>query len=409
MSNWGKVTLNECCEIIGDGLHGTPDFCESGDYFFINGNNLNNGRILINNNTKKCDINEFYKYKKNINKSTIFLSINGTLGNLAKYNNEKIILGKSACYLNIKKEIDFNFVFYVLLNEDFQHYIKEFATGTTIKNVRLQTIRTYQFNLPPLEEQKAIAGVLSSFDDKIELNNKIIKNLEEQAQTLYKHWFVDFEFPNENGQPYKSSGGTFKDSELGKIPTDWEVSLLKKFLLFQKGFEPGNKTYLENQNLDNIPFYRVGELLSNPKIFINKNLNPNVCIANIKDVLVSFDGTVGRVSIAKRGAFSSGIRKIVSKVNSINNAFIYVLFKSDYIQNEMKKYESNRTTITHASGAINDFLIAYSSNIYLKFSIIIDPLYNELIQLKLENEKLAEMRDYLLPKLMSGKIRVKVD
>ena len=296
-----------------------------------------------------------------------------------------------------------------MLNEDFQHYIKEFATGTTIKNVRLQTIRTYQFNLPPLEEQKAIAGVLSSFDDKIELNNKIIKNLEEQAQTLYKHWFVDFEFPNENGQPYKSSGGTFKDSELGKIPTDWEVSLLKKFLLFQKGFEPGNKTYLENQNLDNIPFYRVGELLSNPKIFINKNLNPNVCIANIKDVLVSFDGTVGRVSIAKRGAFSSGIRKIVSKVNSINNAFIYVLFKSDYIQNEMKKYESNRTTITHASGAINDFLIAYSSNIYLKFSIIIDPLYNELIQLKLENEKLAEMRDYLLPKLMSGKIRVKVD
>ena len=64
MSNWGKVTLNECCEIIGDGLHGTPDFCESGYYFFINGNNLNNGRILINNNTKKCDINEFYKYKK---------------------------------------------------------------------------------------------------------------------------------------------------------------------------------------------------------------------------------------------------------------------------------------------------------------------------------------------------------
>ena len=381
MNNWRKVKLGDIC-IFSTGKSANT---LTGNIPIYGGNGIMG--YTDNNNNENC---------------VIIGRVGAYCGSIF-YEKNKCWMTDNAITFMTKENIKFMFYLLKTLN------LPKRKIGTSQPLITQSILKNIEISLPPLEEQKAIAGVLSSFDDKIELNNKIIKNLEEQAQTLYKHWFVDFEFPNENGQPYKSSGGTFKDSELGKIPTDWEVSLLKKFLLFQKGFEPGNKTYLENQNLDNIPFYRVGELLSNPKIFINKNLNPNVCIANIKDVLVSFDGTVGRVSIAKRGAFSSGIRKIVSKVNSINNAFIYVLFKSDYIQNEMKKYESNRTTITHASGAINDFLIAYSSNIYLKFSIIIDPLYNELIQLKLENEKLAEMRDYLLPKLMSGKIRVKVD
>jgi type I restriction enzyme S subunit len=82
--------------------------------------------------------------------------------------------------------------------------------------------------IPPLNEQKAIAKILSSLDEKIELNNRINKKLEEMAQAIFKHWFIDFEFPNENGEPYKSSGGEMVESELGLIPEGWEVKRIEE-------------------------------------------------------------------------------------------------------------------------------------------------------------------------------------
>ena len=167
------IKLKDVCDIIGDGLHGTPVFSDDGNYYFVNGNNLSNGKIEIYKDTKKCDESQYNLYKKDLTDRTILLSINGTIGNLAYYNGENIILGKSACYLNIKKEYDKRFMYYVFSGQKFQQYIKEYATGTTIKNTGLQTIRNFEFDLPKKEEQKAIADVLSSFDDKIEINNKI--------------------------------------------------------------------------------------------------------------------------------------------------------------------------------------------------------------------------------------------
>ncbi|WLE98146.1 MAG: restriction endonuclease subunit S [Candidatus Electrothrix communis] len=98
MDEWKETTLSEVTSILGDGLHGTPIYDETGEYFFINGNNLNNGKILIKENTKKANADEYEKYKKDLNDRTIFVSINGTLGNIALYNGEKCILGKSACW-----------------------------------------------------------------------------------------------------------------------------------------------------------------------------------------------------------------------------------------------------------------------------------------------------------------------
>lgn len=177
MEEWKTTTLKDVTTIIGDGLHGTPVFDNTGKYYFINGNNLNNGIIDIKNDTKKTTENEYVKYQKSLSNRTLLLSINGTIGNTAKYNGEPIVLGKSACYLNVKPEYDLDFIYYILRSPDFQRCITGLATGTTIKNVSLKTIREYSFSIPDRTLQKQISAILKSLDNKIELNNRINHNL----------------------------------------------------------------------------------------------------------------------------------------------------------------------------------------------------------------------------------------
>ena len=191
---WKEVRLGELSSKIGDGLHGTPKYDDEGPYYFINGNNLNFGKIIIKDDTKRVGKDEFVKNQKELNEQTILVSINGTIGNVAKYNNELCILGKSACYINVIKEVDKEFIYYVLTSANFKRNITNEATGTTIKNVSLKQMREYKFNIPcNISDQHRIASILSSLDRKIELNNKINADLEEMAQAIFKNWFVDFE------------------------------------------------------------------------------------------------------------------------------------------------------------------------------------------------------------------------
>ena len=110
MSEWKEVKLQDVTSILGDGLHGTPEYTDNGEYYFINGNNLNEGNIVINNDTKQVSYTEYLKYKKELNDRTLLVSINGTLGNVAYYKGEKVVLGKSACYFNLINGIDKRFV-----------------------------------------------------------------------------------------------------------------------------------------------------------------------------------------------------------------------------------------------------------------------------------------------------------
>jgi type I restriction enzyme S subunit len=190
-SEWREVMLQDVVSILGDGLHGTPQYDERGSFYFINGNNLASGKIEINSGTKTTTFEEYQKHKKPLNKRTILLSINGTVGNVALYNNEKCILGKSACYFNVREDVDKLFIKYIVLNRPFQYYIDTLAHGTTIKNVSLKTIREFPFLLPPLPEQRAIAGVLSSLDDKIDILRRQNKTLEAMAEALFKQWFIE--------------------------------------------------------------------------------------------------------------------------------------------------------------------------------------------------------------------------
>lgn len=160
---WEWSNVKEITTLLGDGLHGTPKYDSNGEYYFINGNNLNDGKIEIKENTKKVSKEEFEKYKKQLNDKTIFVSINGSLGYTAFYNNEPVILGKSACYFNVKDGIDKHYIRYIFTSQRFTNYSVTVATGSTIKNVSLKSMREFEIPLPKnIEEQCQIVQEIES-------------------------------------------------------------------------------------------------------------------------------------------------------------------------------------------------------------------------------------------------------
>lgn len=170
---WEVVELHEVA-IIGDGLHGTPEYDKNGRYFFINGNNLQNGCIVVDINTKRVNFNVYEKLDNHFSLDTIFMSINGTIGNMAYFNNEMVVIGKSIAYFNSSKRISKNYLFFYLQNNQLLEYFYEALTGSTIKNLGLNVIRKAKILLPPLPEQLHIAEVLSDTDSYITTLERLI-------------------------------------------------------------------------------------------------------------------------------------------------------------------------------------------------------------------------------------------
>ena len=150
---WEVAELNTVCDGIGDGLHGTPEYDEDGEYPFINGNNLMDGVIKVTPATKMVNEDTYKKHFIELTDNAILLSINGTLGKLAFYNGEEVMLGKSACYCNLKPEINREFVYGVMKTDAFASFLESNATASTIKNVGLKAIRGFKLILPPEELQ----------------------------------------------------------------------------------------------------------------------------------------------------------------------------------------------------------------------------------------------------------------
>lgn len=164
---WAWCRLSSIVSLLGDGIHGTPEYSEIGSVFFINGNNLSDGRILIKPDTKKVTEEEAAKHLRFLNASTVLVSINGTIGNIAFYSGEKVILGKSACYFNLMSGIEKEYVKIVLQTDYFLEYAKRVATGSTIKNVPLSGMRNLLVPIPLQKEQQDIIEKLKSLTSLI--------------------------------------------------------------------------------------------------------------------------------------------------------------------------------------------------------------------------------------------------
>jgi len=408
--SWELANLQEVTSKIGDGLHGTPKYDKNGEYYFINGNNLRQGRVQIKEDTKKIDFQQYQKIKKELNNQTIFVAINGTLGNTGVYNGEKIALGKSTCYLNINQNVEKLFIRYVLEDRTFQSYAQRFATGATIKNLGLKAIRNYEFLLPPLQTQKRISDILSAYDDLIENNLKRIKLLEQAAQNIYKEWFVNMRFPGHENTPINEETG---------LPVGWEDSELDSVATVQSSKRVFLADYVDN----GVPFYRGKEISQKVKheavsepYFIShekfREFDSGFGSPKENDILITAVGTIGNCYLVRNSDlpfyFKDGNLLWIHSYNETVSGFYLI----QYFQSPIFKGVLNSITIGSSQKAltikaVKKLNITVPNNEILeKFDSIIKPTMNQIEVLAKTTTQLKAARDILLPRLMNRTIEV---
>jgi len=402
---WEKVSLESISTRIGDGLHGTPKYDDNGEFYFINGNNLSEGKILIKEDTKRISSIEYDKIKKELSEKTVLVAINGTLGNVGLYRDEPVALGKSACYINVNDKAEKLFVRYVLENHDFQRYAIDFATGSTIKNLGLKAVRDYSFNLPPLPTQRKIASILSAYDDLIENNLKRIKLLEEKAQLHYKELMQEMNYSKTKREEY------IKDCLAFYIGGGWgEEDYKEKFT------EPA---YVIRGT--DIPDTRGGNVSGIPLRF-HKTSNLESRKMQVGDIVFEISNgqinNIGRtVLISKRllGQFNQPVMcasfaKLIRVNEKVSPEFFYLYLNEGQENGLLYQYKSN------SANGINNFAfetfidevkITIPKETELKaFTEKVKPIFTLISTLGEQNSKLREARDILLPKLMNGQIEV---
>lgn len=311
-----------------------------------------------------------------------------------------------------------NYIYYLAISP----FIKEVAiksmTGTSGRQrAQRDVIENVVFKLPSLKEQKVISDMLSALDDKIELNNKINENLEQQAQAIFKHWFIDFEFPDGNGNPYKSSGGEMVESELGMIPKEWEVKKIGDLCQIASS----KRIFREEYSEVGIPFYRGKEIIEKSKgnlisteLFITveryNEIKKKFSVPQEKDILLTSVGTLGVSYQVRKEEFyfkDGNLTWFKSFKGEELKNYIYLFLNSFIGKEELNKITIGSTqkalTIT---GLKNIPIVLSNSSILGKYDNVVSSILNTINNNDLQNQNLSQIRDALLPKLMSGEVRI---
>ena len=303
-----------------------------------------------------------------------------------------------------KNKINSRYLFYLLTNNEVINIFQKLAEGcvSTYPTLSLRDLLDFEFKLPSLEEQKRIADILTALDDKIELNNQMNQTLEEIASLLYKRWFVDFEFPDDKGNPYKSSGGEMVDSELGMIPKGWEVKELEEFITLINGYAFKSGSYSKEGNYKIITIKNVldNKFITNStnKILeIPDNVRENQKL-KIGDVLISLTGNVGRVCVVTEGEclLNQRVAKIISKIEE-NKYYWRTFFNTEEIKIKMINISKGTAQSNLSTIEIMKIKILNSKEVTYNFSekikaISKKKLQNEIMILNIEmiKQKLLE-------------------
>lgn len=188
-----------------------------------------------------------------------------------------------------------------------------------------------------------------------------------------------------------------------EIPAGWTAEKLKDLLEFDKGTEVGSSAYRNTQQEGFVRFYRVGDIDGSSTTFVSDENTLN--IVKPSDVIVTFDGSVGKLGLGLDGAISGGLRKIYDKSGEINSSFIWLLFLDPRTKTTVEKYATG-SVLLHASSAINHLNMPFSKEIVLRFQEIVKPIFEQYVSNKQETVELAQLRDWLLPMLINGQVEV---
>jgi type I restriction enzyme S subunit len=332
--DWKIVELKEVVSLLGDGLHGTPKYTNESDYYFINGNNLGNGKITIKENTKKVSKEEFEKYKKLLNDKTVLVSINGTLGNVAFYNNEKVILGKSACYFNVLDCLDKKYIKILLSGLEFLNYAHKSATGSTIPNVSLKTMREFKFPLPPLETQQTIVSKLEELFSELDKGIEDLKTAQQQLKT-YRQSVLKWAFEG------KLTNEKVKE---GELPEGWEMIPINTVSSINPKL-PNKENLDREMEVQFLPMKLVEEIVNKIHLSDIKKLHEvlkgsytpfidnDIIFAKVTPCMEN--GKIAVVEKLKNGiGFGSSEFHVVRTNEKVNNKFMFYFLVQDRFRNE---------------------------------------------------------------------------
>ena len=282
------------------------------------------------------------------------------------------------------------------------------SVGATMPSLNTAIMDNLPLLLLNRNEQDKVAKILGGIDDKIENNNTIVAQLESLAKTIYDYWFVQFDFPDENGRPYKSSGGKMVWNERlqREIPDGWETDILSSLANFVTKKQDisilNENNYISNDNLINdMGGIKLSQYLPNV-VSATEFITRDILLGNIRPYF-------HKMWLSDReGGCSADVLVIRAKNQILSEYLYYALGNKSFFDYDMagsKGSKMPRGDKTH----IMNFLICYREDLAIKFSEIVKPFITQISYLRRENQQLASLRDFLLPLLMNGQVSFKSD
>lgn len=405
--NWPTKKLEEICLKITDGSHFSPKGIEKNGYPMASIKDLTENGVNLDA-CKKISEEDFNRLVSSgcqplVDDVLIAKDGNSYLEHVV-VNREKtdfVVLSSIAILRPNKQHVLPYYLKYYFKDQRIKNLIKRgYVSGSAIPRIVLRDFKKFPVILPPLQIQKQISEFLLIFDKKIELNHQINQNLEEMAQAIFKSWFIDFE-------PFQD--GEFVESELGMIPKGWEVKSLDEIAHYLNGlamqkYRPTTEDYLPVIKIKEL---RQGFTTSDSDKATNQ-LDTNY-IVNDGDVLFSWSGTLEvKIWCGGKGALNQHLFKVTSK--EYEKWFYYYWIKF-HLERFRRIAEDRATTLGHIRRKdLSDSKVLIPDRESLqKLSSMIKPIFDQIITLKIQSRKLKKVRDTLLPKLMSGEIRVPLE
>ena len=338
----------------------------------------------------------------------------GKIGKLQIDSESKIYINQRVCKFIPEAFCDKEYLYYKLNTQEFQRFIYNNVDNKLAQpNIGHPTIYKYELELPLLSEQRRIGQFLKAIDDKIALNRSINHNLEAMAKQLYDYWFVQFDFPDENGKPYKSSGGKMVWNEKLKreIPEGWHCGNLFEIATFTNGL--ACQKFRPKDGEVPLPVIKIREMhdgISSDTEEVSSNIPESVKVYN-GDVLFSWSASL-EVMLWACGL--GGLNQHIFKVTSANDfpKSFYYFQLLNYVDVFKKMAEARKTTMGHITqDHLQQSTIAIPDNkdIVAKFEKRISPIFAQMAKLQEEIQRLSKQRDELLPLLMNGQVSLNYD
>ncbi len=424
---WENAKLIDAVDKLTDGSHFSPKKVKDSKFYIATVKDMGQYKINLNS-CKEISEQDYVKLTEadcKPEKGDVLFSKDGTMGLCFVYNQqEPIVLLSSIAIIRPNYKLDPYFLKYYLSNASVKEFIvSNHSSGSALPRLTLTNLKEIPIIIPALREQQSIAKILSDLDSKIELNQKMNKTLEAIAQAIFKHWFIDFEFPNEEGKPYKSSGGEMVDSELGEIPKGWVIRKLRDVLReIASGSRPrgGIDKNLGNgipsigaENINGLGHYDFSKTKYVTYDFFEKNKKGLVID---RDVLLYKDGA----QLGRKTIFGGGFPFISCMVNEhvfilrvkeeLRQSYLYFWLDKKDVTDAIRNLNTNSAQPGINREAIGSIRILVPPSVILsKFDLLISFLLDRIFNNSLHNKTLGEIRDLSLPKLISGKIRVPLE